>query len=109
MMHTAYANASPFTAGLSAARNDAPVLQLEATTRPVRVSALGEPALRETKPELVALTSTPSLDGSGQNAAPTLYTADIAALALGLVGAWLLLVGMAMLARHLRLVRLGQT
>ncbi len=108
MMHTAYANASPFTDGLSAARSDAPVLRLEAAARPVRVSALGETALRETKPEMVAMTTTPSF-GSQQSMESSLYTSDIASMALGLIGVWLAVVGIAMLARHVRLVRIEQT
>ena len=105
MLHTADANTSTFTAGLSAARSDAPVLKIEANARPVRVSTLGESALREGKPEMLAMSGTPTLGDD----APQARGSDMAVVALGLIGAWLVLVGTALLARHLRMVRLEQT
>ncbi|MDO9453495.1 MAG: hypothetical protein Q7J29_11640 [Stagnimonas sp.] len=73
----------------------------------IAVSSLGETAIVETpaSTEVAAFTTQPSYPANSLSAETGLYTADTAVMALGLVGAWMMVVGGAMLARRSRLVK----
>ncbi len=104
MLHTAQANWSPSGEGFArpGARVPSPVM---------RVSALSSAMLVEqpTAPQMVAMATRPSFRESVDVPQEAVYGTDLTVVALGLVGAWLMLVGVAMLARRWRLIRLEQT
>ncbi len=73
----------------------------------IAVSSQGETALVETSAstEVAVLTTQPSYPSNSLSNESGLYTADTAVMALGLIGAWMMVVGSAMLARRTRLVK----
>ncbi len=107
MLHTAQANWSPSGEGFAR-----PGARLQAQTPVIRVSALSSAALVEQPAanEMVAMTTQPSLRVPSSDAPQeAIYGSDMVIMAMGLVGAWMILVGIAMLARRMRLIRLEQT
>ena len=106
MLHTATANWTPSgNTGLGQS------LQYESSVAmgsdAIAVSSQGETMLVEHQApaEVAALTTQSSYPASSQSTETGLYTADTAVMAFGLLGAWMMVVGSAMLARHMRVVK----
>ena len=58
------------------------------------------------QPEVVAMTLQPSRAPHQDAQSSSLYSMDTAMLALGLVGAWMVIIGGAMLARRLNQIKM---
>lgn len=106
MLHTATANWTP-----SGQVELSQTLQYESGmamgSDAIAVSSHGGTALVETQAptEMAALTTQTSYPANSASSEAGLYTADTAVMALGLLGAWMMVVGSAMLARRMRLVK----
>jgi len=109
MMHSAQ---SSWTASGDVFSTAAPVqLSAAPAADSIQISGLSTTALVEpTAPgEMVAMTTRPSFAQIGAQPQPTdLYSPDVLVLALGLVGAWMLVVGSALTVRQLRLVKVSK-
>lgn len=108
MLHSAQ---SSWTVSGDVFSTAAPMPLAAAPAAAIEISGLRTAALVEPLPQgaLVAMTTPAAFPHAGPVAEPgSPYSPDLAVLALGLIGAWMLLVGSALMARQLRLVKVSR-
>lgn len=113
MLHTAQANWSTSDTGYARLDASLPLQQqMVAADEAMTVSSLETAQLAEAQSigsETVAMSLQPSFGDAPAGQAPGMFDNDVLVLALGLVGAWLVMVGAAMLSRQMRQLKIERT
>lgn len=107
MLHHIEATWTPSSDDYAGLSTEAESTLPAASTHAIAVSSTQAVSLFEhpAKAKLVTASSQAVAAGGPQPVATGLYTADTAVMALAMIGAWMVVVGGAMLSRHLRQIK----